>query len=154
MKPYSHPRNDGTPSKRKFKGFNFYIQGNEKLSKKNRKLLLKESEIHLNEVISSIKIPADHQIRLGFIHELDSNLNDIELLDQWNHMYDNYGYLMSEFRENWEKEKIGKTPPLEEPSIIQTLISKIESMENQIESIQKRLKEIETTTPSSGSIGF
>jgi hypothetical protein len=154
MKPYSHPRNDGTPSKRKFKGFNFYIQGNEKLSKKNRKLLLKESEIHLNEVISSIKIPADPQIRLGLIHELDSNLNDIELLDQWNHMYDNYGYLMSEFRENWEKEQIGKTPPLEEPSIIQTIISRIESLENQIESIQKRMFEIETSTPHSGSIGF
>ena len=154
MKPYSHPRNDGTPSKRKFKGFNFYIQGNEKLSKKNRKLLLKESEIHLNEVISSIKIPADPQIRLGLIHELDSNLNDIELLDQWNHMYDNYGYLMSEFRKEWEKEKIGKTPTLKEPSIIQTLISKIESLENQVESIQKRLNEIETTTTSSGSIGF
>jgi len=154
MKPYSHPRNDGTPSKRKFKGFNFYIQGNEKLSKKNRKLLLKESEIHLNEVISSIKIPADPQIRLGLIHELDSNLNDIELLDQWNHMYDNYGYLMSEFSEKWEKEKIGKTPPLEEPSIIQTIISRIESLENQIELIQKRMFEIETSTPHSGSIGF
>lgn len=154
MKTYSHPRNDGTQSKRKFKGFNFYIQGNEKLSRKNRKLLLLESESHLNEVISSIKIPTDHQIRMSLIHELDSNLNDIELLDQWNHMYDNYGYLMSEFRENWEKEKIGKTPPLEEPSIIQTLISKIESLENQVESINKRLNEIETTTPSSGSIGF
>jgi hypothetical protein len=69
-------------------------------------------------------------------------------------MYDNYGYLMSEFRKNWEKEKIGKTPPLKEPSIIQTLISKIESLENQVESILKRLNEIETTTPSSGSIGF
>lgn len=154
MKLYSHPRNDGTPSKLKFKGFNFYIQGNEKLSKKNRQRLLKESEIHLNEVISSIKLPADTQIRLGLIHELDSNLNDIELLDPWNTMYDNYGYLMSNFKENWEREKIGKTPHLKEPSIIQTIISRIESLENQIESIQKRFNEIETTTPSSGSIGF
>ena len=105
-------------------------------------------------MISSIKIPADPQIRLGLIHELDSNLNDIELLDQWNHMYDNYGYLMSEFRKNWEKEKIGKTPPSEEPSIVQSIISRIESFEVQLKSIQKRLKEIETTTPSSGSIGF
>lgn len=154
MKTYSHPRNDGTQSKRKFKGFNFYIQGNEKLSKKNRKLLLLESESHLNEVISSIRLPADHQIRMSLIHELDSNLNDIELLDQWNQIYDEYGYLMSEFSEQWEKGKIGKTAPLKEPSIIQTLISKIESLENQVESIKKRLNEIETTTPSSGSIGF
>ena len=154
MKPYPHPRNDGSPSKRKFKGFNFYIQGNEKLSKKNRKLLLLESENHLGEVYHSINLSTEQKINLGLTDELDSNLNDIELLDQWNHMYDNYGYLMSEFRKNWEKEKIGKTPPLKEPSIIQTLISKIESLENQVESILKRLNEIETTTPSSGSIGF
>ena len=154
MKPYSHPRNDGSPSKRKFKGFNFYIQGNEKLSKKNRKRLLLESENHLGEVYHSINLSTEQKINLGLTDELDSKNTDIELLDQWNHMYDNYGYLMSEFRKNWEKEKIGKTPPLKEPSIIQTLISKIESLENQVESIQKRLKEIETTTPSLGSIGF
>jgi chaperonin cofactor prefoldin len=154
MKPYSHPRNDGSPSKRKFKGFNFYIQGNEKLSKKNRKRLLLESENHLGEVYHSINLSTEQKINLGLTDELDSNLNDIELLDQWNHMYDNYGYLMSEFRKNWENEKIGKIPPLKEPSIIQTLISKIESLENQVESIQKRLNEIETTSPTSGSIGF
>ena len=154
MNNYPHPRNDGSPSKRKFKGFNFYIQGNEKLSKKNRKRLLLESENHLGEVYHSINLSTEQKINLGLTDELDSNLNDIELLDQWNHIYDNYGYLMSTFRKNWEKEKIGKTPPLKEPSIIQTLICKIESLENQVESIQKRLNEIETTSPSSGSIGF
>jgi hypothetical protein len=154
MRKYTHPRNDGTPSRRKFKGFNFYIQANEKLSKKNRRRLLKESEIHLNEVCGSIKLPSDHQIRMGLTDELDSTLTDLELLDYWNHMYDNYGYLMTSFRHQWEKEKIGKTPPLKEPSIIQILISKIETLENQVESIQKRLLEIEPSTPHSGSIGF
>ena len=154
MNRYSHPRNDGSPSKRKFKGFNFYIQGNEKLSKKNRKRLLLESENHLGEVYHSINLSTEQKINLGLTDELDSKNTDIELLDQWNHMYDNYGYLMSEFRKNWEKEKIGKTPPLKEPSIIQTLISKIESLENQVESILKKLNEIETTSPTSGSIGF
>lgn len=154
MKKYNNPRNDGSPSKRKFKGFNFYIQANEKLSKKNRKRLLLESENHLGEVYHSINLSTEQKIKLGLTHELDSNLNDIELLDQWNHMYDNYGYLMSEFRKNWEKEKIGKTPPLKEPSIVQSIISRIESLEIQLESILKRMNEIEITTPSSGSIGF
>ena len=154
MNSYSHPRNDGTPSKRKFKGFNFYIQANEKLSKKNRKRLLLESENHLGDVYHSINLSTEQKINLGLTAELDSKNTDIELLDDWNHMYDNYGYLMSAFRKNWEKEKIGKTPPVKEPSIVQSIISRIESLEVQLESIQKRLNEIETTTPSSGSIGF
>ena len=37
--------------------------------------------------------------------ELDSNLTDIELLEQWNPMYDVFGYLISEFRMKWEKER-------------------------------------------------
>ena len=44
MIKYKNPRNNGTPSNRKFKGFNFYIQSNEKLSKKNRKSLIIESK--------------------------------------------------------------------------------------------------------------
>jgi len=39
------------------------------------------------------------------VGELDSNLTDIELLEQWNQMYDVFGYLMSEFRTKWEKER-------------------------------------------------
>lgn len=138
MKVYEYPRNNGTPSQRKFKGFNFYIQGNEKLSKKNRKRLLKESEVYLNEVTSSLPQSVEDQIRMGVTDELDSNQTDYELLGQWNQMYDNYGYLMSDFRDQWEKEKIGKKPPIEEPSIIQTLISRIEELE-------RRVLEIETS---------
>ena len=80
MKTYTHPRNDGTPSKRKFKGFNFYIQGNEKLSKRNRKRLLTESEVYLNEVISSLPLSVEDQIRKGVIGELDSTQTDVFVL--------------------------------------------------------------------------
>ena len=132
MKTYTHPRNDGTPSKRKFKGFNFYIQGNEKLSKRNRKRLLTESEVYLNEVISSLPLSVEDQIRKGVIGELDSTQTDYELLGQWNQMYDHYGYLMSDFRDQWEKEKIGNKSPTEVPSIIQILISRIEELENRV----------------------
>ena len=148
MKTYTHPRNDGTPSKRKFKGFNFYIQGNEKLSKRNRKRLLTESEVYLNEVISSLPLSVEDQIRKGVIGELDSTQTDYELLGQWNQMYDNYGYLMSGFRDQWEKEKIGKKPPVEEPSIIQILISRIEELEQRVLNLEEK------TMSSKPLIGF
>jgi hypothetical protein len=148
METYTHPRNDGTPSRRKFKGFNFYIQGNEKLSKKNRIRLLKESEVHLNEVTSSLTQSVEDQIQMGVIGELDSTLTDYELLGQWNQMYDNYGYLMSGFRDQWEKEKIGKKPPVEEPSIIQILISRIEELEQRVLNLEEK------TMSSKPLIGF
>ena len=137
MKPYNQPRNNGTPSKRKFKGFDFYIQCNEKLSKSNRERLLKESEVHLNEVTSSLPQPIEEQIRMGVIDELDSTLSDYELLEQWNHMYDEYGYLISEFSEQWEKEKMGTIPPQKTPSIVQTLLEEIESLKNRLDKLEK-----------------
>ena len=148
MTTYNQPRNNGTPSNRKFKGFKFYIQSNEKLSQSNRERLLKESEVHLNEVTSSLPQPIEEQIRMGVIDELDSSLSDYELLEQWNHMYDEYGYLMSEFSEQWKKEKMGTIPPQKTPSIVQTLL-------DEIESLKKRVSELEKSKPiPSGSIGF
>ena len=137
MKPYNQPRNNGTPSKRKFKGFNFYIQCNGKLSKENRKRLIIDSEGYLNEVTSSLPQPIVEQIRMGVISELDSSLTDYELLEQWNKMYDQYGYLMSEFSEQWEKEKMGTIPPQKTPSIVQTLLEEIESLKNRLEKLEK-----------------
>ena len=150
MIKYKNPRNNGTPSKRKFKGFNFYIQCNEKLKQSYRKRLIKESEIHLNEVTSSLPQPIEEQIRMGVISELDSNLNDYELLSGWNKMYDEYGYMMSEFSEQWEKEKMGTIPPQKTPSIIQTLLDEIESLKIEMMEIKKFISEL--STPK--SIGF
>ena len=138
MIKYKYPRNNGTPSNRKFKGFNFYIQCNEKLKQSNRERLLRESEIHLNEVTSSLPQPIEEQIRMGVIDELDSSLTDYELLEQWNKMYDEYGYLMSEFSEQWEKEMMGKGSVKEKkPTIIQTLTDEIASLKNRLEKLEK-----------------
>lgn len=137
MIKYKYPRNNGTPSNRKFKGFNFYIQCNEKLKQSNRERLLKESEVYLNEVTSSLPQPIEEQIRMGVVSELDSTLTDYELLEQWNKMYDEYGYLMSEFSEKWEKEKMGTIPPQKTPTIVQTLLDKIESLESRLEKLEK-----------------
>lgn len=145
MIKYNYPRNNGTPSKRKFKGFNFYIQCNEKLSRSNRDRLLKESEVHLNEVTSSLPQTIEEQIRMGVIDELDSTQTDFELLQQWNGMYEEYGYLMSEFSEQWEKEKMGTIPPQKNPSIVQTMMERIESLENRLEELeQNRIGRIQT----------
>jgi len=97
---------DGTPSRRKFKGYNFYIQCNEKLSKKNREELLKTSPIYLGEVFSSLPFSTEKMIRDGLTDELDPKQTDFELLDQWNFMYDSFGYLMSRFKNQWERERI------------------------------------------------
>ena len=150
MTTYNTPRNNGTPSNRKFKGFNFYIQSNEKLKQSNRERLLKESEVHLNEVTSSLPQPIEEQIRMGVIDELDSSLTDYELLELWNVMYDEYGYLMSEFSEKWEKEMMGTIPPQKTPSIVQTLFDKIESLENRVSELEK----LKSQPIPTGSIDF
>ena len=150
MKKYKTIRNNGTPSHRKFKGFDFYIQCNEKLSQSNRERLLMESEVHLNEVTSSLPQPIEEQIRMGIISELDSNLTDYELLGGWNKMYGEYGYMMSEFSEQWEKEKMGTIPIQKTPSIVQTLMDEIESFKIEMMEMKKLISEL--STPK--SIGF
>lgn len=150
MKTYNNPRNNGTPSNRKFKGFNFYIQCNEKLSQSNRERLLKESEVLLNEVTSSLPHSIEEQIRMGVVSELDSSLTDYELLEQWNKVYDEYGYLMSEFSEQWEKEKLGTIPLQRTPSIVQTLLDEIESLKKRVSELEK----LKSKPIPSGSIGF
>ena len=144
MKPYNNPRNNGTPSNRKFKGFNFYIQSNEKLKQSNRERLLKESEVHLNEVTSSLPQTIEELIRMGIVSELDSSITDYELLEQWNKMYDEYGYLMSEFSEKWEKEMMGTIPPQKTPSIVQTLLDEIESFKIEMMEMKKLISEFST----------
>jgi len=37
---------------------------------------------------------------------LDSNYNDIELIETWNEIYNSYGYMMDPFVEKWEREFI------------------------------------------------
>ena len=107
-KKYKSPRNSGQPSTRKFKGFGFYLMATEKLSKSNRETLLKKSEVYLGEVIKSLNLSTEDLMSSDVIGELDPKLTDLELLEQWNHMYDTYGYLMSDFKEKWEKELIKK----------------------------------------------
>ena len=106
MKKYKVIRNNGTPSKRKFEGFNFYIQCNEKLSRKNRKELISKSEVYLNKIFNSIHLTEEEKINRGITNGLDSNLTDYELLEVWNPIYEEYGFLISDFKDKWESKHL------------------------------------------------
>jgi hypothetical protein len=105
-KKYKQPRYTGQTSQRKFKGFGYYIHANDKLTKKERKDVLNRSKIFLSEVFHSLPHDTETKIKMGITGELDSSLSDLELKDIWNEMYDRYGYLMSDFKDQWEKEQL------------------------------------------------
>ena len=129
-------RNNGTSSKRKFLGFNFYIQCNEKLSLKNRETLITKSENFLNTIYNSIPISLDEKIKKGINNELDKNLSDYELLEIWNPIYEEYGYLIPEFKDKWEKKLlIGNTKSFKN--------SNIGKFESKINELEFRIKQLE-----------
>ncbi len=134
---------NGTPSKKKFHGYNFYIQCNERLSKNNRKTLLRTSEIHLSEVESKLKMDERRKLK-NLVFELDSTLTDYELLDQWNRMYENFGYLMNEFKKKWEDVRIKDFGNESfKPSIeFEELVQRVSKLEGQMMSM--RFKNIKT----------
>ena len=134
-KKYSSPRNSGQPSLRKFKGFGYYLMGNDKLSKKNREEFLSKSSSILQKVYHSLPNDTETKMGMNLYSEMDSNLSDLELLNQWNQMYDTYGYLMDEFREKWEKEQL-KGEPSFKPH------SKFE-YQSEIEELKQRISQLE-----------
>ena len=99
---------------------------------------------------SSLPQTIEELIRMGIVSELASSITDYELLEQWNKMYDEYGYLMSEFSEKWEKEKMETIPPQKTPSIVQTLLDEIESLKKRVCELEK----LKSQPIPSGSIGF
>ena len=53
--------------------------------------------------------------------------------------------MMSEFSEQWKEEKMGTIPPQKTPSIVQTMMERIESLENRLEELkQNRIGRIQT----------
>ncbi len=122
-------RYDGTPSKKKFYGFNFYIQCNEKLSKTHRNHLLTESKSYLGLIYNSSSLSTEDKQRRGLVSELDSSLTDLELLEIWNPIYEEFGYMIPEFRDKWESKQIPKGK-------IQTKVSGFEKSENEINELR------------------
>jgi hypothetical protein len=132
-------RNNGTPSKRRFLGFGFYIQCNEKLSIKNRETLITKSENYLNTIYNSIPISLDEKIKKGINNELDKNLSDYELLEIWNPIYEEYGYLIPEFKDKWEKKLLKGNNKSSENSNIGKFESKINELEFRIKQLELQI---------------
>ena len=135
-KNYPKKRYDGTPSKKKFLGFKFYIQCNEKLSKTNRNLLLTKSKSYLGLVYNSSSFSTEEKQRRGLVSELDSSLTDLELLDIWNPIYEEFGYMIPEFKDKWESNRIPKGK-------IQTKKSKFETSENELKELRYKIVQLE-----------
>ena len=133
---YSNKRYDRTPSKKKFYGFNFYIQCNEKLSKRDRETLLTNSKNFLGLIYNSSSLSTEDKQRRGLVSELDSSLTDLELLEIWNPIYVEFGYMISEFKEKWESKQIPKGK-------IQTMDSEFEKTENEVDELRCRILQLE-----------
>jgi DNA primase catalytic subunit len=93
----------------KVKGFNFYVQKNERLKPFERRKLLSQSEILISNLID------EETKRKGCLENinknitlLDSSYSDEELVETWNKIYDEYGIRFERFRTNWERDNIGK----------------------------------------------
>ena len=139
MKKYKSPRNTGKPSRRKFKGFGYYLMGTDKLSKKNREEFLRKSFPILEKLSHSLPLNTETIMGMDIYLEMDPNLSDLELLNQWNHMYDTYGYLMDEFREKWEKEQ-RKGEPRFKPSQKVEYHSEIDELKDRISKLEMEVK--------------
>ena len=129
-------RNDGTPSKKKFYGFNFYIQCNEKLSKTHRNQLLNKSKSYLGLIYNSSSFSTEEKQRRGLVSELDSSFTDFELLELWNPIYEEFGYMIPEFKDKWESKQIPKGK-------IQTKKLKFETSENELNELRCRIVQLE-----------
>jgi hypothetical protein len=139
MKKYKVIRNNGTPSRRKFEGFNFYIQCNEKLSLRNRKELISKSEVYLNKIFNSIHLTEEEKINRGITNGLDSNLTDYELLEVWNPIYEEYGFLISDFKDKWESKHLKEDSNFIKTSNIDKFESKINELEFRIKLLENKL---------------
>jgi hypothetical protein len=133
---YKTKRYDGSPSRRKFLGFDFYIQCNEKLSRKNRKTLLSKSESFLGDIYHSLPMSLDEKINKGITNGLDCSLSDLELLNEWNSMYERYGFLIPEFKDKWEKKYLRDIP-------ISNNLSKSDKFETKINELEFRIRQLE-----------
>ena len=133
---YKQKRYDGTPSKKKFYGFNFYIQCNEKLSKRDRKTLLTNSKNYLGLIYNSSSLSTEEKQRRGVVSELDSSFTDLELLEIWNPIYEEFGYMIPEFKDKWESKQIPKGK-------IQTKDSEFEKTDNEMNEMRCRIRQLE-----------
>jgi hypothetical protein len=133
---YQTKRNNGSLSKRKFLGFDFYIQCNERLSQKNRNTLLTKSGSYLSYIYHKLPMSLEEKINKGITCELDKNLSDYELLEIWNRIYEEYGYFIPEFKDKWERNLLKGNSKSSENSNIGKFETKINELEFRIKQLE------------------
>jgi hypothetical protein len=75
----------------------------------------------------------------GIDTKLDSNLSDFELLDYWNDMYEKYGCLVPDLKDNWEKSYLNVPKETFKHSMLEKYESKINELEMRIRKLELNL---------------
>jgi hypothetical protein len=81
----------------------------------------------------------DEKINKGISNELDGSLTDLELLDEWNSIYERYGYLIPNFKDKWEKKSLKGETKSCKPSNFEKFESKINDLEFRIRQLELQL---------------
>lgn len=81
----------------KLKGFEYYLRSENKIRPNQREDFLIKSEGYIGIIneISTTQYPY-----------MDSSMSDIELMEIWNDIYHQWGWVIDEFRDRWVKEKL------------------------------------------------
>lgn len=132
------------PSNRKVKGFGYYLMSNDKLSKTNRENFITQGNIYISDIIEGLNlISSDEVITKGIPGELDPKSTDWELMDIFNDLYDKYGYLIPQFKEKWETERIPKKVKTQKKVNPKGFKKEIQELENRIQNLELRIKSLE-----------
>jgi hypothetical protein len=84
-------------------GFNFYfLYDKERLMPKHRRILLLKSETYISEIYNKQSKFIAENIDNNIVY-LDPSLSDIELVENWNKFFANYGFRFKEFEKQWFK---------------------------------------------------
>jgi hypothetical protein len=119
----------------KIDGFNYYLN-EEKLSKKDRNNLLKQSENYISQIVheQSDKRGGMEHVDKELVF-LDPSLTDLEHQEMWNDFFQKHGYRFPEFLESWNKKYL--STPQEELEEISEEDKK--NGEKQLEEIKNKL---------------
>jgi hypothetical protein len=81
----------------------------------------------------------DEKIKKGITNELDKNLTDYELLEIWNPIYEEYGYLIPEFKDKWERSLLKGNSKSSKNSNIGKFETKINELEFRIKQLELQI---------------
>ena len=82
---------------------------------------------------------SEEKITKGITNELDDNLTDYELLEIWNRIYEESGYLIPEFRDKWERNLLKGNSKSSENSNIGKFETKINELEFRIKQLELQI---------------